>query len=352
MKSAFVTCFLSIFHLFRKATLLNIVLIANCCLADAERTAAGAGSGISAGYEAPSDAPYTACEVSVPTPAGHQLAGTLTLPKNAGRDHPVAAVITITGSGPQERDGFLGIGDYRPFRQIADELGRRGIAVLRMDDRGTGSSGGTFRGSTSGDFAEDVRAGLAWLRSRPEINPDKLAVLGYSEGAVIAPLVAQKESGLAALVLLAGVAEPPRSALHFQIGNQYRHDPSLTPAMRDELLAAIPAKIDAMMTGDPWLSFFLTLDPSAAMRRVKAPALVLTGSRDQQALPAQVPLQAAAFLEGGNMDVTACVVPGLNHLLVKDEDGFPGNYAKLPSPVRIDAEALAFVCDWLVKRLR
>src|SRR4030095_6814814 len=144
-------------------------------------------------YSAPADAPYLAEEVVVKTPAGHTLAGTLTLPKSASRANPVSAIVTVTGSGPQERDENIGLQGFRPFRQIADSLARRGIAVLRMDDRGTGASGGAFKGSTSADFAEDVRAGLAYLRTRPEIRADRLGVLGHSEGAIIAPMVADKE---------------------------------------------------------------------------------------------------------------------------------------------------------------
>ena len=139
------------------------------------------------------------------TPAGHTLAGTLTLPKGASRTKPVSAIVTVTGSGAQDRDENIGLPGFRPFRQLADSLGRRGIAVLRMDDRGTGSSGGTFKGSTSADFAEDVRAGLAYLRTRPEIRADRLGVLGHSEGALIAPMVAEKEPTLRAIVLLAGL---------------------------------------------------------------------------------------------------------------------------------------------------
>src|SRR4051794_30099998 len=89
-------------------------------------------------YSAPAGAPYKAVSVTVPTPMGHTLAGTLTLPKGASKDHPVAAVVTISGTGPQDRDENLGFGGFRPFRQFADSLGRRGIAVLRMDDRGVG----------------------------------------------------------------------------------------------------------------------------------------------------------------------------------------------------------------------
>lgn len=303
-------------------------------------------------YSAPADAPYIAEEVIVKTPAGHTLAGTLTLPKSASREHPVSAIVTITGSGPQDRDENIGLQGFRPFRQIADSLGRRGIAVLRMDDRGTGASGGTFKGSTSADFAEDVRAGLAYLRTRPEIRADRLGVLGHSEGALIAPMVADKEPTLRAIVLLAGIAQPGRTALHFQLKNTIEHNTKLTPEMRDSQIAAIPKQIDAMMATDPWMKFFLTYDPAPTMRRVKTPVLILTGSRDQQAVPEQVALEEAAFKEGGNKDVTARVLPDLNHLFVQDTDGFPGNYAKLPPPVMMRTDVLVMIGDWLAQRLR
>jgi dienelactone hydrolase len=303
-------------------------------------------------YSAPADAPYLAQEVSVTTPAGHTLAGTLTLPTSASRAQPVSAIVTVTGSGPQDRDENIGLPGYRPFRQIADSLARRGIAVLRMDDRGTGASGGTFKGSTSADFAEDVRAGLAYLRTRPEIRADRLGVLGHSEGALIAPMVADKEPALRAIVLLAGIAQPGRSALHFQLKNQIEHNTKLTPEMRDSQIAEIPKRIDAMMAADPWMKFFLTYDPAPTMRRVKTPVLILTGARDQQAVPEEVALQETAFKEGGNTDVTARVLPDLNHLFVQDTDGFPGNYAKLPPPLMIRADAMTMIGDWLVQRLR
>jgi len=303
-------------------------------------------------YSAPADAPYIAEEVTVKTPAGHTLAGTLTLPEGASSKRPVSAIVTITGSGPQDRDENIGVPGFRPFRQLADSLARRGIAVLRMDDRGTGASGGTFKGSTSADFAEDVRAGLAYLRTRPEIRADRLGVLGHSEGAVIAPMVAEKEPTLRAIVLLAGVAQPAHSALRFQLKNLYEHDTKLTPEKRDALIAEIPKKIDGMMAADPWMKFFLTYDPAATMRRVKTPVLILTGSHDQQAAPEQVALMEAAFKESGNKDVTARVVPDVNHLFVQDTDGFPGNYAKLPAPVMMRNDVVLMIGDWLAQRLR
>jgi len=303
-------------------------------------------------YSAPADAPYIAEEVVVTTPAGHTLAGTLTLPKGASRTQPVSAIVTITGSGPQDRDENIGLPGFLPFRQIADSLARRAIAVLRMDDRGTGASGGTFKGSTSADFAEDVRAGLAYLRTRPEIRADRLGVLGHSEGALIAPMVAEKEPTLRAIVLLAGIAQPGRSALHFQLKNQIEHNTKLTPEMRDSQIAEIPKRIDAMMAADPWMKFFLTYDPAPTMRRVKTPVLILTGSRDQQAVPGEVALQEAAFKEGGNKDVTARVLPDVNHLFVQDTDGFPANYTKLPPPVMMRTDVVEMIVDWLAQRLK
>ncbi len=303
-------------------------------------------------YSAPPGANYTAEDVLVKTPGGFTLAGTLTLPKGASRTKPVAAIVTITGSGPEDRDENIGLPGYKPFRQIAEALAGRNIAVLRMDDRGTGASGGTFKGATSADFAEDIRAGLAYLRTRPEIRSDRLGVLGHSEGAIIAPMVADKEPDLKAIVLLAGIAEPGRDTLAFQLKNNYEHDPKLTPEKRAEMIAGIPARLDAIAAADPWMKFFFTYNPAETMRRVKTPVLILTGSRDQQAVPEQNPKMEAAFKQGGNKDVTARILPDLNHLFVHDTDGFPGNYAKLPAPIMIEADVVKMIADWLEKRLK
>ena len=145
-------------------------------------------------YSAPVGAPYRAIQVRVPTPAGHELAGTLTLPCCASLRCPVGAIVTVTGSGPQDRDENIGLEGFRPFRQLAEALAKRNIAVLRMDDRGVGESGGAFKGATTADFAEDIRAGLAYLRTRGEINGCRLGVVGHSEGALVAPLVAEERA--------------------------------------------------------------------------------------------------------------------------------------------------------------
>src|SRR5204862_7529759 len=113
--------------------------------------------------------------------------------KNARR--PLPAVLTITGSGQTSRDEpfpFPNLERFRPMRQIAEALASRGIAVLRVDDRGAGSSGGrdTLMTATSSSFADDVRAEVAYLRDRADIDPKGLALVGHSEGGMIAPMVA------------------------------------------------------------------------------------------------------------------------------------------------------------------
>jgi len=328
-------------------------LIALACLALPAGAQGRSAAAVKPDYSAPAGAPYTAEDVTVTTPMGHTLAGTLTMPKSASRARPVGAIVTITGSGPEDRDEAIGIDGYRPFRQFADSLARRGIATLRMDDRGTGASKGVHKGATSADFGEDIRAGLAYLRTRPEIDTMHLGLVGHSEGAVIAPIVALKEPNLRAIVLLAGVARPAREVLNFQMKNNINHNAKFSQTQKDSAIAAIPQAVERMMAADPWMAYFLVHDPAADARQLKSPAvLMLTGANDQQADAKQLPDWMSAFVAAGNTDVTAQILPGLNHLFVVDPDGFPGGYAKLPPPVRVDPSVVGFVTDWLVRRLK
>ena len=303
-------------------------------------------------YSAPAGAPYDAVAVTVPTPAGHTLAGTLTIPRGATGSRPVAAIVTITGSGPEDRDEALpGVKGYRPFRQFADSLGRRGIAVLRMDDRGYGESTGDHKSATSADFADDIRAGLAYLRTRPEIDATRLGLLGHSEGGLIAPLVALHEPELRGIVLLAGPSKGGREILQFQLRNLIEHDTTLHGAKKDSALATIDARIDSLGASNAWMKFFLDYDPLATARQVKVPVLILNGGTDQQVTPDQVPVLESAFRAAGNPDVTANVFPNMNHLFIHDASGFPGGYAKLPNP-HVEPEVVGMVVDWVGARLK
>ena len=304
-------------------------------------------------YSAPAGAPYTAEEVTVQTTAGHTLAGTLTLP--AGATGKLPAVVTITGSGQQDRDEYISlVPGFRIFRQVADTLGRRGIAALRMDDRGVGGSGGDVNG-TSADFADDIRAGIAYLRSRPEIDGARIALVGHSEGGVIGPMIAATDPELAALVIMAGPSQKGRQIIDYQIAGAFAADTTLTATQRDSATTAARAMFDTTAARAPWMRFFLEYDPVATLRQVTQPVLVLHGATDRQVTVEQAH-EIAGILEarpraGGTPRVITVIFPDRNHLFLRDPDGSPANYVKLPSG-RIDDEVMGTLADWLALTLR
>jgi dienelactone hydrolase len=301
-------------------------------------------------YGAPPGAPYTAEDVTVHTPAGLALTGTLTLP--AVRSGRVPAVVTITGSGAQDRDERIPLVEgYRPFWQIADTLARRGIATLRLDDRGINGSDAGPPTATSADYADDIRAALAYLRARPDIDGARLALVGHSEGGIIAPMVAATDSSLRGIVLLAGTAYTGRRILAYQQQNAVDHATSLTPEQRREALAESARATQDLAAHNAWMRYFMDYDPLATARKVHVPVLVLQGATDQQVSPEQADTLAAAFRAGGDRDVTVRLFPDTDHLFVADSDGNPAKYALLPSRAVLP-EVLGAIADWLTAHFR
>jgi dienelactone hydrolase len=301
-------------------------------------------------YGAPLGAPYSAEEVVVQTRAGHVLSGTLTLP--LGASGPVPAVVTITGSGQQDRDESISIvAGFRPFRQVADTLGRRGIAVLRLDDRGVNGSGGDLVSATTADFADDIRAGVAYLRARKEIDGERIGLFGHSEGGMIGPMVAATDAKLAALVIAAGPAYTGRRIINFQLSNLVRGNSSIPADKKDSAIRVSLAAFDSSAARSPWTLFFLTYDPIETLKKVKTPTLVMQGGTDQQVTPEQAPLVEKALREGGNRNVTLRVFENRNHLFLDDPSGFPGGYPSLRN-TKIGPEVLGPLADWLAMTLK
>jgi dienelactone hydrolase len=300
-------------------------------------------------YRAPPGAPYTAEDVSIHSSDGFTLAGTLTRPAHHGR---VPAVIVVTGSGLQDRDEALpGVAGYRPFRQIADTLGRRGIAVLRLDDRGYGASTGDGQHATTADFADDIRSALGYLRHREDIDPSRLGLIGHSEGGLVALMVAARDSALRAIVTLACAGQPLRAVLRSQQRYVVEHDPRVAVTGRDSALRAASRALDSAAARDRWLSFAIDLDPLPIARRVRRPAvLLLQGETDRQVAPGDADRLAQALRVGGNHDVTVRLFPNTDHLFLADTDGNAAEYASLPSKV-VPTTVLGAMADWLVARL-
>jgi len=298
-------------------------------------------------YSAPAGAPYTAEEVRIAGPAG-TLGGTLTIPKNARGRLP--AVVTITGSGQQDRDEYVPLaGGVRLFKELSDTLSRRGIAVLRLDDRGLGASTGDPTVATSADFADDIRAAVAYLRTRADIDPNRIALAGHSEGGMIGPMIAATDPRIRAVVTLAGPAIKGIDISISQNKNLLDHNPSLSATQKDSILRAARKTLENQTV--PWLKFFMAYDPAPVLRQVKAAVLVVQGETDQQITPNQAEMLAGYVRSGGNKDVTVRMFPATNHLFIPDSDGDPAKYNELKSN-KIRPEVLGAVADWLVVKLR
>lgn len=299
-------------------------------------------------YGTPPGAPYTAEDVYFRSSSRYLLAGTLTLPERRAR--PVPAVVLVSGSGPQDRDATY-LGSYRPFRQIADSLSRAGMAVLRTDDRGVGASGGNFSKATSADFADDVRAALEYLRTRPEIDGRRLSLLGESEGGLIAIMVAATDPTLRGVVLMGTPSRNGHSIVASQVRYRLERDGNVPLARREAVLDAVEARNDSLARWLPWLKFILDYDPLPTAKRVEVPVLILQGAADHQVTPNQAGELGIAFRSGGNQDVTIRIFPYLNHLFLDDPDGDPEGYVGLASKA-IPPEVLGTIADWTAAHLR
>lgn len=311
---------------------------------------AGAWAPAPTSYAPPPGAPYIAEDVVVTTPAGLHLAGTLTRPA-ARTDARRPAVVLITGSGSQDRDEATPvIRDYRPFREIADTLSRRGVIVLRLDDRGIGGSDAGPPTATTAEFADDVRAAVAWLRTRPDVDARRVGLVGHSEGALVAPMVAATDSAIRALVLIAAPAERGRQILAAQQRMLLAGDLRLSPAERETALARAARVTDSLAAAPGWLHFFADYDPLVTARRVRAPVLILQGATDRQVSPEQAETLAAAMRAAGNRRVVVRTFPRMNHLMLEDPSGSPRGYSTLPS-VRVRRDLLGALAEWVARTL-
>jgi dipeptidyl aminopeptidase/acylaminoacyl peptidase len=312
-------------------------------------------------YYAPDpSAPVTAHEVRVPTKKGHLLAGTLTIPSHFPSPHP--AVVLITGSHPQDRD-MVGqrtepVNRYRPFKQMAETLSRRGVAVLRMDDRGYGcSEGDDINEATIPERADDIQAGLAFLQDRKEIDAHRLGLVGISEGANIGLLIAASDPSIHALVTMAGSASTGKEILEWQVRYDTARIEGITEEARGQILVQRMQDVEDWIAEgrtSRWRRSFVEYNPLQTASDVLCPVLILHGDRDANVPVEHAHLLANAMRTSGNTDVTVKVLPDYNHLFLKDADGRFTNkrYLKLLRHTnQLSEEILTIVADWVSSRL-
>jgi len=318
--------------------------------------------------------PYREEEVTVENKtAGITLAGTLTEPDSGG---PFPAVVLITGSGPENRDEE--VFGHKPFLVLADYLTRQGIAVLRCDDRGVGKSGGDEKTATTSDLATDTRAQFEYLKTRKDIDPKHVGLIGHSEGGLIAPIVANEAPDVAFVVMMAGPGLPgdsilmlqsvavarsegaPDSALK-QIATAERAVLDIVKAEKDTAAAAAKLRpllkkqslsdqaIDAQTKAvlSPWFRFFVSYDPRPALSQLRQPVLAIDGEKDVQVAAVEnLAAIETALKAGGNKDFETKELPGLNHLFQTANTGAVTEYAKIDET--ISPSALQVMGDWIL----
>ncbi len=319
--------------------------------------------------------------------AGVRLAGTLTLPRSKVA---VPAVLLISGSGAQDRNET--VFGHRPFLVLADYLTRRELAVLRVDDRGTGESTGDFALCTSEDFASDVIAGIEYLKGRKEIDSGKIGLIGHSEGGLIAPMVAARTPDVVFIVLLAGTGVTGEEILYeqaaliarasgateeaisenrvvqeaiFSVLKEESDDEMAETRIRDILAAAftewteeeqqamgyVEAGVEQQLAQvmSPWFRHFLVYDPAPTLREVKCPVLALIGEKDLQVPPGtNLPAIESALRDGGNRDFTVREIPSLNHLFQTATTGSILEYSRIEETIA--PVALELIGDWILQR--
>ncbi len=307
--------------------------------------------------------------------AGITLGGTLSLPEGAG---PFPAVILIGGSGPGTRDEE--ILRHKIFLVLADALNRRGVAVLRYDKRGVGESTGDFATANLSAFAADAQAALAFLKTRAEVAPDRIGLVGHSEGGAVAPMIAARDPSVRFVVLMAGPGmrigqvlrlqnariakasgvsddEIARKQAFFdklgadlaaargdeQVRAVARAD--VAQAVSDGIVLAANADAFARQITSPWAREAFGYDPIPALRRLRMPVLALNGSLDLQVPPDEDlgPIRAALK---DDPDATVVELPGLNHLFQTATLGTPGEYGEIEETVA--PLALKTIADWVV----
>jgi pimeloyl-ACP methyl ester carboxylesterase len=314
--------------------------------------------------------------------AAVRLAGTLTLPRTKG---PFPVVLLIGGSGTDDRDnGF----SHRTFLVLADYLTRRGIATLRADKRGVWKSTGNFFTATTKDFASDAFAGVVYLKTRKEINPAQIGIIGHSEGAMIATMLAAQNSDIAFIVLMAGagvsldkllvtqnclyakadgadkqkiallrdwyeryyriaISEKDNAIAEKKIRQIYSDLTDKQKQMLDWSETKLNDEIKCVLS--PWWRYLLAFDPKAFLIKIRCPVLAINGQKDLQVEPDEnLSRIEQALKAGGNRHHLVKKLPGLNHNFQTAITGAESEYSQIKETFA--PFAMNTIAEWILKQ--
>ncbi|PPK94244.1 hypothetical protein CLV92_108146 [Kineococcus xinjiangensis] len=302
-------------------------------------------------------------ETTLTFPSGAlTLSGTLTVPPGPG-PHPAA--LLIPGSGPLDRDSDHRRARLGVTRELAAALSTAGIATLRYDKRGVGASDGDWRAAGFSDNAADARAALDALRAAPGVDPDRVLLVGHSEGALLATILAGDGAPTCGAALLSSTATRGEDVLIWQAQQLGPTLPApvrlLLRLLRTDLTAKIRknharvkatttdvARIGGVRFNARWHREFMAYDPSADLARIRVPVLAVTGEKDLQVDAADLDRIAALV----PAPVEAHRVPDVTHVL-RPQPG-PASLSAYRKEVRgpLDPRVVRLVVDWAQRRTR
>jgi fermentation-respiration switch protein FrsA (DUF1100 family) len=284
-----------------------------------------------------------------------KLPGTLTMPRS---DAPVPAVVLIHGSGPEDRDET--ILSNKPFRDLAEGLASRGIAVLRYEKR-TKEYGATIAPlrnlTVREETVDDAVAAAGQLRAEPGIDPKRVFLLGHSLGGYLMPMMLAQAPEAAGGIMLAGEARPFEDVLL----DQFEYFESLpggdSPQLRSQIeeIRKVAASIKALQPGHEdgppifgaWPHYYVYLrdyDPVAQAAKLARPLLILQGERDYQVTMKDFRIWKTAL--GARPNVTLKSYPALNHLFLEGRGkSVPAEYAVAG---HVSAEAIDDIARWIL----
>jgi pimeloyl-ACP methyl ester carboxylesterase len=316
---------------------------------------------------------------------------TITYPSD-NEKHP--AILLITGSGQQDRNEE--ILDHKPFFVIADYLTRMGLVVLRVDDRGIGQTTGrlSLSSATTKDFANDANAALEYLKTRKEVDPRRIGLLGHSEGGMIATMLAAQRKDVNFIISMAGPGIPIKQLMLDQ-NNAIMKQQGFSDAIRMNYLKLYSTMVDSVLahkkltdateavekavrnwksvTPDsivvaatqitdeatlkeyskdfamqmiPWYRYFFSYNPQPDIRALQCKVLALNGEKDIQVV-AEPNLKgwSASLAKSKARAKTVEMLPGLNHLFQECKTCGTDEYGTLEQT--ISPAALKRISDWL-----
>lgn len=309
------------------------------------------------------DAGFDTVELSLPVPAlNGALPGILTLPRGDG---PFPAVVLVHGSGPSDRDESIPGTGLHPFRDIAEALAERGVAVYRYDKRTyvyLQEMAADHQITLMEETVEDAAAAVQLLAAQEKIDAGRIFVLGHSLGGTAIPAVdrALKDAPVQAkgYILLAPGARPLDEMIREQYDFLYSLQPEITEAMqaeKDQLFSELDKlkDLDALTENDlisgayaPYWKWLAAYDALETAREITAPCLLLQGEEDYQVTMEDFALWREAV--GSRDNWTLTVLPGLTHLFVPGLKTDGAAYTQDPN-ARVDDRAVQQIADFILK---